>query len=381
MAARGAQGPGRRRPHLRADDLQGRHRLGPLHRHALAGLRRRGRRAGLDQRRRRRDRGRARHLSGRARRHLLLLHLRRPHRGRGEHVARDRAGAVAQVRQGQVRQRLAAAPLGPDPDGPRHRGREALGARQGAVPRHQGRRARPLAADRGRQRRRHRRTTRVDGATIRARLGLYDTWAYFTSIRTGRRPAGGAGRAADAGDPGAAAPARRPTAGARPAGGLRGSVMPARRGAGSRSSAARRPLGHDRHTRAGAGGRYEAAVAAAGTYRVRYRGDAGPAVPSATSRARARDARHTWPAARLPARPQDRRLGVHAHARRRVPGRDARAGRGLRRPLRHAARRGHAWPRPARRALRPAPARARPAHHDHRHARARGAHVVALQAT
>ena len=30
--------------------------------------------------------------------------------------------------------------------------------------------------------------TRVDGATIRARLGLYDTWAYFTSIKTGKAP-------------------------------------------------------------------------------------------------------------------------------------------------------------------------------------------------
>ncbi len=30
--------------------------------------------------------------------------------------------------------------------------------------------------------------TRVSGATIRARLGLYDSWAYFTSIRTGVAP-------------------------------------------------------------------------------------------------------------------------------------------------------------------------------------------------
>src|SRR3712207_2285504 len=30
-------------------------------------------------------------------------------------------------------------------------------------------------------------TTRVSGATLRARFGLYDTWAYFTSIAT--RPA------------------------------------------------------------------------------------------------------------------------------------------------------------------------------------------------
>ena len=123
--------------------------------------------------------------------------------------------------------------------------------------------------------------TRVDGATIRARLGLYDTWAHFTSIRTGKAPkpqepagpptptnpeTGGA-------TPGASA------AGVRPVGGLRGSVMPARRGA--RITLQRRAEGRwvtIGHTRAGAGGRYEAAVAVAGTYRVRYRGDAGPAV-------------------------------------------------------------------------------------------------------
>ena len=68
-------------------------------------------------------------------------------------------------------------------------------------------------------------------------------------------------------------------AGVRPAGGLRGSVMPARRGA--RITLQRHAEGRwvtIGHTRAGTGGRYEAAVAAAGTYRVRYRGDAGPAV-------------------------------------------------------------------------------------------------------
>ena len=55
--------------------------------------------------------------------------------------------------------------------------------------------------------------------------------------------------------------------------------MPARRGA--RITLQRRARGRwatIATVRAGAGGRYEAAVAAAGTYRVRYRGDAGPAV-------------------------------------------------------------------------------------------------------
>ena len=123
--------------------------------------------------------------------------------------------------------------------------------------------------------------TRVDGATIRARLGLYDTWAYFTSIKTGTAPKppepAGPPTPVDPGtggtSPGAA------TAGTRPAGGLRGSVMPGRRGA--RITLQRRVGGRwvtIGTVRAGAGGRYEAAVAAAGTYRVRYRGDAGPAV-------------------------------------------------------------------------------------------------------
>ena len=209
---------------------------------------------------------------------------RRPAAGRRtSRTARSaRAGAVAQVGRGQVRRRLAAAPLGPDPHGPRDRRREALGARQGALPRDQGdpaRRARraswpaKIVGTGGR--------TRVDGATIRASLGLYDTWAYFTSIRTGKapkppEPAGpptpvnpGTGGAS----PGAA------TAGTRPAGGLRGAVMPARRGARitlqRRAGARWVTIGT---LRAGAGGRYEAAVAAAGAYRVRYRGDAGPVV-------------------------------------------------------------------------------------------------------
>ena len=116
--------------------------------------------------------------------------------------------------------------------------------------------------------------TRVDGATIRARLGLYDSWAYFRTITAGRASS-------------VRAPAGPPTpgssgtalAGARPAGGLRGSILPARRGAAI--TLQRRDGGRwvtIGTTRAGAGGRYEAAVASAGTYRVRYGGDAGPPV-------------------------------------------------------------------------------------------------------
>ena len=49
VADRGAQGPGRRRPHLRGRDDEAGGDLRPLPRHALAGLRRRGGRGGLDE--------------------------------------------------------------------------------------------------------------------------------------------------------------------------------------------------------------------------------------------------------------------------------------------------------------------------------------------
>jgi stage II sporulation protein D len=109
--------------------------------------------------------------------------------------------------------------------------------------------------------------TRVDGATLRARLGLLDTWAYFTSIATRR------------------APAEPPTGGAQPASGPRplaavtGTVVPARRGAevqiqvrnGSgwatvASTVVRR------------GGHYRAEVARAGSYRAVFAGEAGPSI-------------------------------------------------------------------------------------------------------
>ena len=176
---------------------------------------------------------------------------------------------------------------------PRHRwgpirmGRATAGAKlsragQGALPRHQGRQARPLAAHRGREHHRHgrphARRRRDDPRAPRSlrHLGLL----HVDQDRHGaasRRNRPGRRRRSDPGtggtSPGAA------TAGTRPAGGLRGSVMPGRRGA--RITLQRRVGGRwvtIGTVRAGAGGRYEAAVAAAGTYRVRYRGDAGPAV-------------------------------------------------------------------------------------------------------
>ena len=86
-------------------------RLRPVRRHALAGLRRRGRRDAGDQRGGGRDARPGRHVRRRAGRHLLLLHLRRADRGRREHESAA-AAAVAEVGRGPVRRRVAEAPLG-----------------------------------------------------------------------------------------------------------------------------------------------------------------------------------------------------------------------------------------------------------------------------
>jgi stage II sporulation protein D len=111
--------------------------------------------------------------------------------------------------------------------------------------------------------------TRVSGATLRARLGLYDSWASFTSIRTGRAPRGW-----PVGTP--------PTPEARAARAfdqLTGSVMPARRGSAvtvqHRQGGSWRTVGQ---AELGRGGSYGFTVTAPGRYRVLYRGDRGPAV-------------------------------------------------------------------------------------------------------
>jgi stage II sporulation protein D len=110
--------------------------------------------------------------------------------------------------------------------------------------------------------------TKVDGATLRARLGLLDTWAYFTSIAT---------RKVEPSPTGGASPAS--AAGPRPHAALKGSVVPARVGAevqiqlrdGDRWDTVA-------STVVRSGGRYRAAVASAGTYRAVFAGEAGPAI-------------------------------------------------------------------------------------------------------
>jgi SpoIID/LytB domain protein len=113
--------------------------------------------------------------------------------------------------------------------------------------------------------------TPVDGATLRARLGLYDSWAFFTSIKTRVAPPPDSGDGA-----GGTSPVMSRV---RVVAALAGHVLPARRGA--RIRVQRRGGGRwadVTETRAGRGGRYVAAVTATGRYRVRFHGDAGPAV-------------------------------------------------------------------------------------------------------
>ena len=115
--------------------------------------------------------------------------------------------------------------------------------------------------------------TRVDGATLRARFALNDTWAFFTSIKT--RPTPPPPATPDPGT-GGAVPlvARVPDIA-----GLAGRVIPARVGA---TVAIERLTGGRWVTVGGAkvrrGGRYRTGVPAPGLYRVRHRGETGPGV-------------------------------------------------------------------------------------------------------
>jgi stage II sporulation protein D len=124
--------------------------------------------------------------------------------------------------------------------------------------------------------------TRVTGATLRARLGLFDTWAYFTTIGVHKAPPPGPPvtpppapnpllPGGGTGGTGGATMARR-----RAVATLTGTVLPAHRGAGVQAQLRRD--GHwvtvDSGT-VGAGGHYRIPVTRRGTYRVLYWGDAG----------------------------------------------------------------------------------------------------------
>ena len=112
--------------------------------------------------------------------------------------------------------------------------------------------------------------TRVDGATLRARLGLLDTWAYFTSIAT---------RKAKPTPTGGASPGGAVAAGPRPRAAVAGVVVPAR--VGAEVQIQRLEAGEwttVASTVVRRGGAYRAAVARSGSYRAVFSGDSGPTI-------------------------------------------------------------------------------------------------------
>jgi stage II sporulation protein D len=117
--------------------------------------------------------------------------------------------------------------------------------------------------------------THVTGATLRARFGLLDSWAYFTSIGTRKQPPPSDSKTGGTTPP----PPGAATAGPRPRTILTGSVYPQRVGAEVqvqvRDGNTWRTV---TSTSVGRGGRYSAAVARAGVYRVVFSGDAGPSI-------------------------------------------------------------------------------------------------------
>jgi stage II sporulation protein D len=123
--------------------------------------------------------------------------------------------------------------------------------------------------------------TRVSGGTLRSRLGLYDTWVYFTTITSKSKPkkktkpedtdgtGGTAPQDRSAHLASATAPARRLTGEVFPAS-ARGTVTIEER-AGGRWRAVCQAATN-------AKGRYVFTSSRPGTFRVRYLADVGPAV-------------------------------------------------------------------------------------------------------
>jgi stage II sporulation protein D len=130
--------------------------------------------------------------------------------------------------------------------------------------------------------------TDVTGPTLRSRFGLYDSWAYFTSITSKKKPAAAVTPAQPAqpagggtADPNSGGTAPSPPAGSARAGrtALAGAITPGRRGAWLR---VQRHVGAHwatyAWTKLESHGRYAVRIAGPGTYRVLYRGDAGPSI-------------------------------------------------------------------------------------------------------
>ncbi|HEV8324570.1 MAG TPA: SpoIID/LytB domain-containing protein [Myxococcota bacterium] len=117
--------------------------------------------------------------------------------------------------------------------------------------------------------------TRVAGAMLRKRLGLRDTWAYFTAISSHKEDPDSAPAPSD--PSGGTPPSAR--AAADTGGVLAGRIVPVRRGAEVRVQ--RRVGRHWRlaaTTLAGRGGAYRTTVPGPGLYRVVARGAVGPVV-------------------------------------------------------------------------------------------------------
>jgi stage II sporulation protein D len=122
-------------------------------------------------------------------------------------------------------------------------------------------------------------STPTDGATLRAKLGLFDTWAYFTAISAEKAPDSSPAPGSDASG-GATIPPRsfsfkRPD----DIGVLRGTVVGPTRGTRLAVQVQRGATWADvGHVRIGRAGAYAYRASEAGTYRVLVDGAAGPPV-------------------------------------------------------------------------------------------------------
>jgi stage II sporulation protein D len=128
--------------------------------------------------------------------------------------------------------------------------------------------------------------TSVTGSDLRSRFGLYDSWAYFTSITSKKKKAAAPATPAQPAGGGQPDPNSGGTAPSAPAGSARagrmalaGTITPGKRGAWLR---VQRRAGHHWATYAWAtlerGGSYAVTLGGPGTYRVLYRGAPGPSV-------------------------------------------------------------------------------------------------------
>jgi stage II sporulation protein D len=120
--------------------------------------------------------------------------------------------------------------------------------------------------------------TNVTGPQLRSAFGLYDTWAFFTSVTTksskSKKPAK---KPVPSGDPTGGLPAARAASAQAPR--VEGTIAPARAGrwlSVQRLDGTRWVTATDAHVQRG--GRYSVAVPGAGVYRVVYGQAVGPAV-------------------------------------------------------------------------------------------------------